>query len=93
MITKEKGQEIKKIVGYRYAQKFLAFFKAQGYYREDGEEYSESAVRDWVRGREDVSPRIEGFCLEAVEHFTRLYAKAKENRDRILNKVKEVQNA
>jgi len=90
MITKERGKEIKKVVGYGYAKKFLKHFKEQGFSKEDGTEYTESVIRDWMNGRQDISPRLENFCLQAADHFYDLYQENKKNKDRILKRFANV---
>ena len=90
MITKERGKQIKKVVGYGYAKKFLKFFKEKGFTKDDGTEYTESVIRDWINGRADISPRLENFCLQGVNYFYDLYDQNKKNKERILGRLADV---
>ena len=77
MITKEEGKKIKKLFGYRYADKILKIFKEQKFFQENGEEYGSAAVRNWANNIQ-VSERLDNYCLEAVA----IYKAEKDQREK-----------
>ena len=86
MLTKEEGKKIKKLFGYRYANKILAIFKNENFLQDNGEEYGSAAIRNWANGLE-VSERLDGFCLEAVAIYKKDKKARESRRKEILSNV------